>query len=54
MKAVLNSAEAIICVGASSEEVTVGASTTAGRNAEEWRAAAGHQYSAVWCPCGSS
>lgn len=48
MKAVLNSAEEIICVGASSEEVAVAASTTAGRTAEERRAARRADQIAVW------
>jgi len=48
MKAVLNSAREIICVGASSEEIPAGVSFTAGRHREERRAALRAEKIAVW------
>lgn len=48
MKAVLNSASEIICVGASSEEIPAGTSFAAGRKLEERRAALRAEKSAVW------
>jgi len=48
MKAVLNSAREIICVGASSEEIPAGVSFTAGRLREERRAALRAEKIAVW------
>ena len=48
MKAVLNDAKEIICVGASSEEMPAGRSGRAGRTAEEWRAARRADQIAVW------
>jgi hypothetical protein len=48
MKAVLNSAQEIICVGASSEEIPVGVSFDAGRLQEEWRAARRAERIAQW------
>ena len=48
MKAVLNSATEIICVGASSEELPVGVSFTVGRQQEERRAARRAEQIAVW------
>ena len=48
MKAVLNSAKEIICVGASSEEIPVGVSFTQGRQQEERRAARRAEQIAVW------
>ncbi len=48
MKAVLNSAREIICVGASSEEIPSGASFAAGRRLEERRAALRAEKIAVW------
>lgn len=48
MKAVLNSAREIICVGASSEEIPVGVSFTQGRVHEERRAARRAEQIAVW------
>ena len=48
MKAVLNSASEIICVGASSEELPVGVSFTLGRQHEERRAARRAEQIAVW------
>lgn len=48
MKAVLNSAREIICVGASSEEIPAGASFVAGRRLEERRAALRAEKIAVW------
>jgi hypothetical protein len=48
MKAVLDSAHEIICVGASSEEVPAGVSPKAGRAQEEWRAARRAERIAVW------
>lgn len=48
MKAVLNSASEIICVGASSEEVPPGTSFQAGRAQEERRAARRAEKTAVW------
>lgn len=48
MKAVLNSAKEIIAVGASSEEIPVGISPTAGRALEERRAARRAEKIAVW------
>lgn len=48
MKAVLNSASEIICVGASSEEVPPGTSFPVGRAQEERRAARRAERIAVW------
>lgn len=48
MKAVLNSAEEIICVGASSEEVPLGVPAAQGRAQEEWRAARRAEQIAKW------
>ncbi len=48
MKAVLNSAREVICVGASSEEIPAGASFAAGRQQEERRAALRAEKIAVW------
>jgi hypothetical protein len=48
MKAVLNQAKEIICVGASSEELPSGLSPEAGRAAEERRAARRAEQIAVW------
>jgi hypothetical protein len=48
MKKVLDSAEEIICVGASSEEVPTGISFQKGRAQEEWRAARRADRIAVW------
>jgi hypothetical protein len=48
MKAVLNDAEEIIAVGASSEEIPGGVSSAEGRAAEEWRAARRADQIAVW------
>jgi hypothetical protein len=48
MKAVLNSAKEIICVGASSEELPSGASQTQGRVREEWRAGRRAEKIALW------
>ncbi len=48
MKAVLNSAVEIICVGASSEEVPAGISFNRARGWEEWRAARRAEQIAVW------
>ena len=48
MKAVLNSAKEIICVGASSEEIPTGISPTAGRALEEKRAARRAEKIALW------
>lgn len=48
MKAVLNSAEEIICVGASSEEIPSGVSFSLGRAQEERRAARRAEKIAVW------
>lgn len=48
MKAVLNQAHEIICVGASSEELPVGLTAEAGRLAEERRAARRAEQIAVW------
>jgi hypothetical protein len=48
MKAVLNSAQEIICVGASSEEVPEGLSLSSGRRWEERRAARRAERIAVW------
>jgi len=48
MKAVLNSAREIICVGASSEEVPTGVSFPVGRAQEERRAARRAERIAVW------
>ncbi len=48
MKAVLNSAREIICIGASSEEIPAGASFAAGRKLEERRAALRAEKIAVW------
>jgi len=48
MRAVLNTAEEIICVGASSEEIAPGVAFTAGRVLEERRAARRAERIAVW------
>jgi hypothetical protein len=48
MKTVLDSAEEIICVGASSEEVPPGVGYARGRAQEEWRAARRAERIAVW------
>lgn len=48
MKAVLNGAEEIICVGASSEELPVGATLAEGRAREERRAARRADQIATW------
>ena len=48
MKAVLNDAEEIICVGASSEEIPGGVSFESGRREEERRAARRAERIAVW------
>ena len=48
MKAALNDAEEIICVGASSEEIPVGVSFDQGRASEERRAARRAERIAVW------
>ena len=48
MKAVLNSASEIICVGASSEEIPTGISFPEGRAAEERRAGRRAEKIAVW------
>ncbi len=48
MKQVLDSAEEIICVGASSEEVPAGVDFKKGRAQEEWRAARRAERIAVW------
>ena len=48
MKAVLNSAREIICVGASSEEIPAGVTFAAGRHREERRAALRAEKIAVW------
>lgn len=48
MKAVLNDAREIICVGASSEEIPPGTSYAAGRAAEERRAARRAEQIALW------
>jgi hypothetical protein len=48
MKAALNDAEEIICVGASSEEIPPGVSFDTGRASEEWRAARRAEQIAVW------
>lgn len=48
MKAVLNSAREVICVGASSEEIPAGVSFAAGRRQEERRAALRAEKIAVW------
>jgi hypothetical protein len=48
MKTVLDSAEEIICVGASSEEVPAGVAFSQGRAQEEWRAARRADRIAVW------
>jgi hypothetical protein len=48
MKAVLNDAEEIIAVGASSEEIPNGVTPTEGKAAEEWRAARRADQIAVW------
>jgi hypothetical protein len=48
MKAVLDSAREIICVGASSEELPAGVGLKAGRAQEEWRAARRAERIAVW------
>lgn len=48
MKAVLNSASEIICVGASSEEIPVGVSYAQGRAQEERRAGRRAEKIAVW------
>jgi hypothetical protein len=48
MKKVLDTAQEIICVGASSEEVPSGVSFMKGREQEEWRAARRADRIAVW------
>ena len=48
MKSVLNSAEEIICVGTSSEELPSGVSYPRGRMQEEWRAARRADRIALW------
>jgi len=48
MKAVLNTAEEIICVGASSEEIAPGVALQTGRALEERRAARRAEQIAVW------
>ena len=48
MKAVLNDAKEIICVGTSSEELPVGVSAQDGSASEEWRAARRAEQIAVW------
>jgi hypothetical protein len=48
MKAVLNSAKEVICVGASSEEIPSGTSFAVGRQVEERRAALRAEKIAVW------
>jgi len=48
MKTVLDSAQEIICVGASSEEVPAGVGFKQGRAHEEWRAARRADRIAVW------
>ena len=48
MKAVLNDAQEIICVGASSEEILPGVSPEQGRAVEEQRAARRSEQIAVW------
>jgi hypothetical protein len=48
MKAVLNSAKEIICVGASSEEIPAGTSAKEGREVEERRAARRAEKIALW------
>ena len=48
MKAVLNDAQEIICVGASSEEIPPGVTPEQGRAAEERRAARRAEQIAVW------
>jgi len=54
MKAVLDSAHEIICVGASSEELPAGVGLKAGRAQEEWRAARRAERIAVWVRQGLS
>jgi len=48
MKAVLNSAQEIICVGASSQEIPAGVGFKTGRAQEEWRAAKRAERIALW------
>jgi hypothetical protein len=48
MKSVLNTAEEIICIGASSEEIAPGVALQAGRALEERRAARRAERIAVW------
>ena len=48
MRAVLNSAREVICVGASSEEIPIGSSFAAGRRLEERRAALRAEKIAMW------
>ncbi|MEZ5287716.1 MAG: hypothetical protein R2712_23525 [Vicinamibacterales bacterium] len=48
MKAVLNSAREIISIGASSEEIPSGTSSSGGRAREEWRAARRADRIALW------
>lgn len=48
MKAVLNSAREVICVGASSEEIPAGVSFVVGRQQEERRAARRAEKISVW------
>lgn len=48
MKRVLETAEEIICVGASSQEIPAGVGFKAGRAQEEWRAARRAERIALW------
>ena len=48
MKAVLNDAKEIICIGTSSEEIPTGVSHGRGRTGEEWRAGRRAEQIAVW------
>ena len=48
MKAVLNNAAEIICVGASSEEIPTGVPVGRGRTGEEWRAGRRAEQIAIW------
>jgi hypothetical protein len=48
MKAVLNTAKEIICVGASSQEIPAGVGFKAGRAQEEWRAARRAERIGLW------
>jgi hypothetical protein len=54
MKTVLDSAQEIICIGASSEEVPGGVSFRQGRAQEEWRAARRAERIALWVRQGLS